>query len=74
MRFYPLARLASIDILLDVMLNLGPPVIAGDEFCSFVAARMSSKGGVVVFADDVFSKFGMNRNIDAFTEGDKSVL
>jgi len=74
MHFYSLESLTSVNIFSDIMLNLGPPVIAGDKFCSLVTARVSSKGRVVVFADDVFSELGMNGNIDAFLESDKPVL
>jgi hypothetical protein len=74
MHFDPLACLASFDMFSNIMLNLRPPVVAGDEFCSFVVPWMSSEGGIMIFVDNVFSKFGMNGNINMFAKGDKAVF
>ena len=74
MRLYPLAGLASINIFPDIMLNLRSPIIVSDKLCSFVATRVSSKGRIVVFTDNVLSELGVNGNINAFSKGDQSIF
>jgi hypothetical protein len=74
MCLYPLAGLASFNMFSNIMLNSGPPIITGDEFCSFVMAQVSSERRIMIFADNVFSKFGMNGNVNTLSEGDKSIF
>ena len=73
MRFYSLTGLASIDIFPDIVLHSRPPIVAGNEFCSLVATRVSSEGRIVVLTDNVLSEFGMNRNVNAVAKGDQSI-
>jgi hypothetical protein len=74
MRLDPLTGLASFNIFSNIMLNSGPPIIAGDELCSFVMTGVSSKWGIMIFTDNVFPKFGVNGNINTLSEGDKSIF
>ena len=74
MCLYPLTGLASVNIFSDIVLNSRPPIIVSDQFRSFVATWLSSKGRVVVLTDDVFSELGMNGNVNAFSKGDQSTF
>jgi len=74
MCFNPLTHFTSINIFADIMLHSRPPIIAGDEFSSFIATRMSSKGSVVIFADNVFLELGVNGNINVLAKGNKSIF
>jgi hypothetical protein len=70
MSLHPLASLTSVNVLSDIVLNSRPPIIASDKLHSFIATWVSSKGRIVVFMDNVFSEFGMNGNVNTFSESD----
>jgi len=69
-----LTSFTSFDVFSNIVLNSRPPIIVCNEFCSFVTTGMSSKCGIVIFTGNVFSKFGMNWNVNGFTESDKPTL
>ena len=73
MCLYPLTGLASINVFPDIVLHSRPPIVAGNEFCSLVATRVSGEGRIVVLTDNVLSELGMNRNVNAVAKGDQSI-
>ena len=52
-RFGFLTMSASICILLDVRLDVRPPVIPGDEFLGFIVAWVSCCDSVMMGSDDI---------------------
>jgi hypothetical protein len=51
-----LAGFASVNVLSNVGLYVGPPVFSGDEFVGFVTSWMSSGNGVVMKSNDIFAQ------------------
>jgi len=74
MCLYSLTSLTSVNVFSNVMLNARPPIIASDKLCSFIATRVSGKGRIVVFTDNVVSEFGVNGNVDTFSESDQPIF
>ena len=54
--FGALASFTSFDIVLNVSLNPGPPVVACDKFLCFITAGVSSRDTVMVQFDDLLTK------------------
>ena len=61
-----LASNTAICVLPDVGLDVRPPIVSSDEFLHLVPSWMSRGDGVMMRSDDVFSKFFVFWDIDAF--------
>ena len=72
-RFGALAKVASSNVLLDLSLHAGPPIVSGDVFLGFPTSWVSCGNGIVVFADYVCAKLGVSGNIKSVFIGNLSV-
>jgi len=69
--FSALASLTSLDIVLNVRLDPGPPVVVRNEFLSLVTTRVSSRDAVMVQLDDLFVKSSAAWHINAMFPGNE---
>ena len=74
MSLHSLTSFASFDIFSDIMLNSRPPIIPCNQFGGFIASGVSCNCRIMMFFDDVFSKFGVLGDVKLFSEGDKSII
>src|SRR3984957_1900203 len=51
----------------------GPPVIAGNQFVSFMSTRMAGNRSVVMFMEQIITKLRVNGNIDSSVAKDESI-
>ena len=68
-----LASDAAICVFSNVELDVGPPVVPGDELLGLVTAWVSSGDGIMVCSDDIFAKLFVFRDIEAFLPFDHGV-
>ena len=57
MDFCLLASDAAVRVLLDVGLDVGPPIVPGDQFLGFITTWMSGGDSIVMCSDNIFTKF-----------------
>src|ERR1700722_15281540 len=70
---WSLAWFTFIDISLNGALDTWPPVVSGNELLSFVSSRMSSNDRIMMFTDNILTKFLVVRNVYSFFECDNSI-
>src|SRR3984957_15034256 len=61
------------DISPNGALDKWPPVVTGNELLSFVSSRMSSNDRIMVFTDNILTKFLVVRNVYLFFVCDNSI-
>src|ERR1700720_1235376 len=68
-----LAWFTLVDISLNGALDMWPPVVSGNEFLCLVSSRMSSNNRIMVFTDNILTKFFVVRNVYLFFVCDNSI-
>src|ERR1700719_2489222 len=68
-----LAWFTFVDISPNGPLDTWPPVVSGNEFFGFVWSRMSSNNRIMVFTDNILTKFLVVRNVYLFFVCDNSI-
>ena len=68
-----LASNTTICVFSDVRLDIGPPIISGNEFLGFVTTWVSGGDGIVMCPNDVFAKFFVFGDVESFLPFDRSM-
>ena len=68
-----LAGFTFVDISPNGILDTWPPVVSSNEFLGLVSSRMSSNDRIVVFTDNILTKFLVVRNVYSFFVCDNSI-
>src|ERR1700722_3401334 len=68
-----LAWFTFVDISPNGTLDTWPPVVSSNEFLGLVLSRMSSDNRIVVFTDNILTKFFVVRNVYSFFVCDNSI-
>ena len=61
-----LASNATVGIFPDIGLDIGPPVVSGDEFLGFIATWVSCCDSIMMGLNDIFMKCFAFGNVDSF--------
>ena len=61
-----LASDAAVCVFSNVRLDVGPPVVSGDQLLGLIATWMSCGNGIMVSSNNIFAKFFVFGDIDAF--------
>src|ERR1700719_3410304 len=68
-----LAWFTFVDISPNGTLDTWPPVVSSNEFLGLVSSRMSSNNRIMVFTDNILTKFLVVRNVYSFFVCDNSI-
>ncbi len=64
-RLYSLTNLTSLDVGVNCLLHLGPPVLSEDQFHRLCNAWMSGEDMIVTLGNDLTLKGGFSWHVDA---------